>query len=326
MIEKTLKAAAFAAVFIAAMSCKTAEPERNASSPERFSVKVSVPAVGTKVTSVMNEDKINDLQVFVFRPDGTLDAYASGSGTFMNLDCTAGDKKFIALANAPDMSGVASESALQAARSELDENSLEGFVMSGSVSETISEISEEVEISVTRLVARISVQKITNALSAPAYSDTDIKLTGIYLSNVAGDRQYLSSGTTTLWLNRLGAQTDVPSLLHSGGISYNIENGSSYPTAHYFYCYPNSTAQDSDDEIWSPRYTRLVIVTEIGGKTYYYPVSIGNIESNHLYDIENVQITRLGSDSPEFPVEVGSLALTIKVTDWQTGSSTNITI
>ena len=327
-VEKTcLGTMVFTAAFFAAMSCGMEEPETSASAThEKFAVSVSVPQPGTKVTDIPDEAAVNGLQVFVFREDGTLDAYASGSGASLTIECTSGERTFAAVANAPDLSDVMSMSELQAARSELSENSGSGFVMSGSAVRTVSKADETVEINVARLVARVSVMKLTNALSAPAYSDTDIKVKCMYLSNVAGDRQYLAAGTPVNWLNRLGTRTDIPELLYSGDLSFSISNGGNYDTAHHFYCYPNAVAEDSSAQEWSPRYTRLVIVTEIAGKTYYYPVSVSNIESNHLYEIENVRITRLGSMSPEFPVETGSVSIAIKVTDWETGSTTDVVI
>ena len=331
MIGKIFKTAVLAAAFMPAVSCsEMVEPEGAGEvhdrDMERIPVTVSIPSMGTKVTNVSNEDRINSLQVFVFRPDGTLDAYASGNLSELVLDCTAGNREFVAVVNAPDISRISLKSQLQAAVSRLDDNSPGSFVMSGSSSIDVSEAEKEVEISVARLVARISVKKVTNALSAPAYAGTDIRVTGIYLSNVAGDRPYLSTGTPSLWLNCLGTKADVPSLLYSGRLSYSISNGKSYAAAHYFYCYPNAVAEDTVDSSWSPRFTRIVIETQIAGKTYYYHASIANIESNHLYEIENVQITRLGSPSPEQPVEAGSVSVTVSVADWEEGTVTPVAV
>lgn len=319
------KLAAGLSVFFA-MSCQMLETETGSGiAEERFPVKISIRS-DTKATSAQDENRINSLQVFVFRENGVLDAFSSGSGSVLDIECTSGKKEFIAVANAPDLSHIASRSELQSARSLLSDNAAADFVMVGSAVQDIANAVNKVPMDARRLVARISVGKITNALSAAAYSDTDIVIKSLYLSNVAGDRQYLAQDTPSVWLNRLGAQSDCPALLHSGSLDCSITNGESHTDTHYFYCYPNPVVSDSEEEIWCPRFTRLVIVAEISGNTYYYPVSIGNILANHSYNIESVKITRLGSDSPEFPVETGTVSLTVTVLDWEDGTTTTVTI
>ena len=311
---------------LSAISCQALEPEtRTNVQDKRVPVKISIPE-RTKVTGIAEEDRINSLQVLVFRPDGVLDAYSSGNGSSLEVECTSGTREFIAIANAPDLSGIASMSELESARSLLSHNASDNFVMAGSSTQTIDKAENEVPVSVSRLVARVSVEQITNSLSAVAYSDTEITLRSIYLSNAAGDRKYLEQDTPSVWLNRLGTQSDIGDLLHSGELDCSIANGESYTDTHRFYCYPNPTVSDSDEEIWCPRYTRLVIAAEISGKTYYYPISIGNIIANHSYILKNVEITRLGSDSPELPVETGTVSMTITVLDWQDGTVTTVTI
>ena len=84
-----------------------------------------------------------------------------------------------------------------------------------------------------------------------------------------------------------------------------VSNGDSYNTEHYFYCYPNATATK----------TRLVIEAEVGGYTYYYPITLNAVEANTAYTY-NLTITKLGSNSPDVPVADGTVNFTVTVKDW----------
>ena len=84
-----------------------------------------------------------------------------------------------------------------------------------------------------------------------------------------------------------------------------VADGESYRTEHFFYCYPNETATK----------TRLVIEAEIGGYTYYYPLTLDEVAANTAYTY-NLTITRLGSDSPNVPVADGAVNFTVTVKDW----------
>ena len=327
--------------FLAAVPCVLSAcmiagcTENHGSSPEiigeKVPVSISIPvndlsASLSKVTTTDGEAAVNNVQVFVFRNDGVLDAYGKSETASVEVDCTVGEKNIVAVVNAPDLLNVTSLDGFNAAKSQLSDNSTGNFVMTGAKSATITSADNELTINVKRLVARVSISKITNALSAEQYAGTPIVINKIYLSNVAGDRLYSSASVPSLWLNMSGSFSDCPGLLSDSGISASIADGSSYTTPHYYYCYPNPTAEDSTAEIWSPRFTRLVVEASILGKTYYYPVSIGNIEQNHTYDIEELIITRLGSDDPDVPVSAGTISLTITVSDWEEGTSSTVTI
>ena len=259
-------------------------------------VSISIPvndlsASLSKVMTTDGEAAVNNVQVFVFRNDGALDAYGKSETASVEVDCTVGEKSIVAVVNAPDLLNVTSLDGFNAAKSQLSDNSTGNFVMTGAKSATITSADNELTINVKRLVARVSISKITNALSAEQYAGTPIVINKIYLSNVAGDRLYSGASVPSLWLNMSGSFSDCPGLLSDSGISASIADGSSYTTPHY-----------------------------------YYPVSIGNIEQNHTYDIEELIITRLGSDDPDVPVSAGTISLTITVSDWEEGTSSTVTI
>lgn len=320
--------AAMLIVSVLALSCEKEKVSvREVLSGDRIPVTVSVPSLETKYTGTSGEAQVSDLQILVFRSDGTLDAYAKcEDGLSLELDCTAGEKEFVAVVNGIDLSGISSRSDMNGLKTVLSENVPGKMIMTGSVKQNVTTGENEVFITVSRLVARVSIAKVTNAITSSAYADSPIKITAIYLSNVTGDRPYMSVGTPSVWYNKFGTQADLPALLHSGKLSVEVPKGSSGNTTHYFYCFPNSTSKDSSSSVWCPRYTRLVVETEIAGQTYYYPVSFQNIEANHRYHICDLKITRLGSESPDEPVQVGTVTVTIEVKGWDEGSDSEVTI
>ena len=106
------------AFLAAAVSYEMVSPDRTAEvDREKIRVEVSIPQGATKMTSPGSEGLVNDFQVFVFREDGTLDAYTSGTGNTATVDCTSGPKDFVAVVNAPDLADVASRQELMSSRS-----------------------------------------------------------------------------------------------------------------------------------------------------------------------------------------------------------------
>ena len=94
----------------------------------------------------------------------------------------------------------------------------------------------------------------------------------------------------------------------------SVVNEEAYSTQHTFYCYPNKAA-DSDATSWSPRRTRLVLKTTLGTDTYYYPVTLPELENNKSYELE-LTITRPGSDNADMPVSFEDCAFEITVKPW----------
>ena len=162
----------------------------------------------------------------------------------------------------------------------------------------------------------------------------EFKLTGIYLINVNGSCPYSQVSTAStdngLWYNRQKYVSGECNALISDRfdspvtLQLSADTVTPYTTSHYLYCYPNPTATDSSADSWSHRYTRLVVETTLAGKTYYYPVNIPAPAANTLYQITNMKITGLGSDSPDKLVEKGTISVSITVTDWSTGFSKEV--
>lgn len=123
-----------------------------------------------------------------------------------------------------------------------------------------------------------------------------------------------------------------------------IASDSSVETPDYvFYVMPNQVPYDAEDggTAWTPRRTKLVIQVEYtptGGtaRTYYYAIPIveqntypaidptiaadvasyKGLNANVSYDINDLVLTRLGSQNPDEPVQAADVEVTIDVAPW----------
>ena len=302
---------AFAAALAALVACNKNDvapmQPQNQESLVPCELTVGICGAMTKATAVSadNEAKVNNLQVFVFRGDD-LDAYASvDNAQELTLSCTAGDRVVYALVNAPDYSAVPGKAALLAKVSELSTNSLTNFEMVGSKSVTLPQ-SEKVSIDVNRIASRVVLKKITRSFTSEALQALNFKVDAIYLINVAGNTSYDLSAAPAKWYNVAENKNELASLLYDAPASL-ITNGQSYSTAHTFYAYPNDLATNT---------TRLVIETTLGETKYYYPINLPEMAANKSYEIEEVKITRPGSDNPDEPVSFADATFSINVIDW----------
>ena len=302
---------AFAAALAALVACNKNDvapmQPQNQESLVPCELTVGICGAMTKATAVSadNEAKVNNLQVFVFRGDD-LDAYASvDNAQELTLSCTAGDRVVYALVNAPDYSAVPGKAALLAKVSELSANSLTNFEMVGSKSVTLPQ-SEKVSIDVNRIASRVVLKKITRSFTSEALQALNFKVDAIYLINVAGNTSYDLSAAPAKWYNVAENKNELASLLYDAPASL-ITNGQSYSTAHTFYAYPNDLATNT---------TRLVIETTLGETKYYYPINLPEMAANKSDEIEEVKITRPGSDNPDEPVSFADATFSINVIDW----------
>ncbi len=284
----------------------------------------------TKADNMARESIINSLQVFVFSSNGVLDNYALGSSSSLSLSCTTGQKEIYAVVNAPSLSSVKSKNDLASKLTYLSDNSLTNLVMTGNAKETIS-ASSKVTILMKRIVARLAILKITNALEAPGYQSKVLTVNKIYVINVAGDNNYGITeddpSAERTWYNKMAyVYSSANPLLYDAVYGGTIAYGGSYETPHYFYVYPNTHATDSQSATWSTRFTRLVIEATLDGTTYYYPVSIPIIQSNKTYTISELKITVPGSLSPDIPVSKQAVTGTITIADRTTEATQTITI
>jgi hypothetical protein len=163
-----------------------------------------------------------------------------------------------------------------------------------------------VSIDVNRIASRVVLKKITRNFTSAALQALDFTVDAIYLVNVAGNTSYDLTAAPAAWYNVAENKGELASLL-SDAPAAPIVNGQSYDTDHTFYGYPNDLAVNT---------TRIVIETTLGETKYYYPINLPEMASNKSYEIEEVKITRPGSDNPDEPVSFEDASFSVNVIDW----------
>ena len=271
-----------------------------------------------------NEAKVNSLQILVFR-DGALDAYGKDLGVSkVVVSCTMGAREVWAVVNAPDLSNISSVEQLMAAKTYFKDNALMSFVMIGKKSVSITGAAT-VTIDVNRIASRLVVRKITNNLSSAALRELEFRVDSIFVINVQGANNYGGNGYQAvdgIWHNRMmfdAADADMPKALVLSETDEKIAYGSSSANGYAVYAYPNDYVASEDEQsydTWTKRSTRLVVKANIGGRGYYYPITMPVMESNKSYEVKNLIITRPGSDNPDKPVTSFDVQFEINVLDW----------
>lgn len=308
-MKNVLFAAVLAAVTISAISCNKDNPsERIGGDRETHILKVSVGAPQTKLVGPGSETAISNLQIFAFREDGLLESYFSGLSTEGDLRLSTGYKEIRVLVNAPDMgNSISSLSALESAFSMYSENSKDKFVMAGTTSVSIPDDSE-IYIQVHRLVSKLILKKITTSFSSPVFKNAGFRIDAVYLTNVAEKCSFFSDYTPDSWY------VGDSQLMSDKSLSITFSGNESKTQDLNYYVYPNNPSESSVQ-------TRLVVEATLGsfGKQYY-PVDLGTLESNKVYTISEMFITRPGSDSPDTPVVSEEVEYVIEVADWDNSS------
>lgn len=312
--------AAVAAVF-GTMSCKKdnvpSMNHGNANVPvdgERTELTVGIATGMTKSTTITADDevKVNNLQVFVFRGDA-LDAYGvADNASTVTVSCTKGNREVYAVVNAPDLKDIATKTDLLAAKSALSDNDESNFIMIGKTNADLpSELPVNVEVD--RIVSKVVLKTVNRAFTSAALAALNFSIDEIFITNVAGDVNYGLTDNPVDWYNKMDYSSELAMFTYDAPAA-SVVNEEAYSTQHTFYCYPNKAA-DSDATSWSPRRTRLVLKTTLGTDTYYYPVTLPELENNKSYELE-LTITRPGSDNADMPVSFEDCAFSISVKPW----------
>lgn len=320
-MKKTLFIPAALAAF-AFIGCNKnqVEPVKGPVETPKYTLSVSVPVTELKSMDVSYDDIVEDVQILLFDQSGLLESYGhSETGGELRLQCTAGEKSVVALVNAPDMSAISTRTELLGKSSDLlADNQVGRYVMEGEMPFSIDgkEPSYKITVPVKRIVSKIYLGTVRLDYSVDHYEDKVFKIDAVYLINVAGNKNYLSSSEPSIWYNKLMAEESGknPLIYDKLSTSLLVVEGSSYAEIHNFFCYPNPSA-DSSELMWSPRSTRFVVEATLDGQKYYYPVTMPAIEQNKKYKV-NLIIRRPGSSSPDVPVQTYWGDSSVDVLDW----------
>lgn len=321
-MKRKIFIAALAAVALAA--CEEGINEQTASADQKVDLCISLPSAVTKVSeesSPGDPTAVNTLQVFLFNEDGDLETSDMQESESIVLACVPGKKKVVALVNAPQVTGVSTYSQLTATTSSLNDNTIDSMVMEGETEVDIN-ATMSITIPVSRLAAKVVLRQVINSFDLATHQAMEFSVTGVYLVNVAGEKKYLTDAAPTLWYNKMKLDLEdgqVPDFTYEQiATPVTLPYSSTYTADKYFYCYPNHTTVDSNDETWSERFTRLVVETTLDGEKVYYPISLSEVAQNTAYEI-TLKVTRPGSVSPDIPVTGHAAEIKVEVQDWITG-------
>ena len=289
---------------------------QRAALPGEGGVEVVFSVLGeeTRVTGTEAERAVDKWALLLYRDGQLVEAGTSDSGSSIRKKLAAGDYTAYAVVNPPasfNPTGFSELPALIAVESSLKDNAPGRLVMAGSRTVTVPiPDGRTQQIGVDRLVCKAGIRKISVGFNDPILAARTFVLKGIYLTNCYGKSRYGSDfepadivSDASLWHNRMGFHSEVAvnGLLAKTSLDITITAGSPDVQEHDFYYYPNPLPEALDDRsgTWARRRTRLVIEAEIGGRTYYYPVTLPSSQRNKTYMIEEAVIRKLGSKDPE---------------------------
>lgn len=319
-------------------------------------------AIDSNLPSKIDEAKINTLAVGVFKTDGSVNSIGEFKLTTnddaISMDCAPGVCDIIVVANAPEKAfeNVQNKAAFLAKTVDLSQTASATDVqistnlpMSGQIQATLvsGEAPNEVQVNLTRLVARISLAGITTAFTGEDIKNATFDLDKVFLCNAlssslitppAADGINNTFPAVPQWLNSddaisgVGTWTGEKYLL-SEITGVTLASGGSYSIPNWFYAFANKDEQHR---------TKLVIAGYFDKdgsgpleKVYvYYPIVVnqaqegtsftgsgadeahdGTISRNVDYRVR-AKIAKQGVSSPEDEITNAELQLTIAVDDW----------
>ena len=293
-----------AALVIAATACTKKQLNTEVDNPQATAeLTVSLPQVITRALGE-SDANVKNFQVFIFQDD-KLEATSWGPSAPQTLKLTKGVKKVVVLVNHQKINDVSTYAELKARPFDLAVNAPDALLMFGEDGLNLSgDISTTIDVS--RLTARVELQKITNALELEAYKGLEMTLKRVYLINAVGERTVAGEYENAKWYN-LGkfVSGDCDGLLLEEEEHQIQSEGSNLD--YSFYTYPNS---DSSSPV------RLVAEIAIGSDIWYYPVTIPTVLANTRYIVSNLKITRIGVDDPDQAIDFANSGVSIEVKPW----------
>lgn len=303
---RIMTAVIYSAMFLFVGCCP--EEDSGTAREDKAILRISASAGhhASRSLSSTGEAEIHDWSAIICLPSGMVTAAITDITGEAEVEVTHGTYTIYAVANSDiiteDMTDAEN---LLTSRVQLSDNSLsEGLVMFGSATVNVGASGGTATIGMDRLVAKTVVEKVSTDFSErPALASKEFMLKAIYMINVAGDAELASPSSPEIWNNAMGwNSSDCNSLLRDE-VNEIISHASPYVQTHSFYSFENITADDSEADVWSPRYTRAVLECSIDGETYYYSIDIPMMKRNCMYRITEVIIRNWGSKDPDKAVE-----------------------
>ena len=337
---------------LCAVACQTnlePAPEGNGSLLITVSPQ-GTPAVKSTTDAVGKEDYLKDVQLFLFRTDGTLysrEVFPENTKTRTISGVKAGYYQLVAVANAPALTGIQTRPELEQQTIALSDNDPQtGFMMYGAAQSMVkviggSETPESAVIELERFVSRVRLTTVQNKLPSDCGALT---VESAFLENAMGSWTLLASAAPTGYVNYAGRKQDRSSstsesdfiatasdaqcaalTFQSPGRSVPRSTTASESFNLPFYGFPNPLAATADHfsgATGEAACARLVLRVSYGSpaESWYYPVTLPAMARNTSYDVSFI-ISGPGSKDPNQRVLNGSLDVEVKVLGWGNGSS-----
>lgn len=213
--------------------------------------------------------------------------------------------------------------------------------------------AQALSIWVRRQAAMVKLSSVKFDFTNSSLHGANARISGIYLKNVVGvcrmaldgntDSATAQSGvhflplsdtdhaTANYWYSKYTYDEDSPEILSDMPITADCDtDGTVKQLNRCYFVYPNKTAVQDDvhgeTTPWTPRLTRLTVSVRVTlndsprqfDKTTYYTFDLPVLESNKVYDIQNITITQLGKDNDDTDTadSAGKITPAITVAPW----------
>lgn len=346
----------FAVFFTGVCSCERKSGDEPSASVEKAIVHLSLGVAETKTSTTDPfhcDNLINRALIFIFEPSagdpsvpgqivGIVENNSANGALEYDIETTIGPKFFYVVLNSngsvyavgDSYSDIKSEVFSMTGDCEMfyhAGNVLyrdDGPLMTGLSAKTnITSSDQDVAVTVTRRVFRVNVASIVNMLPA----NYSVAVQYVYLSDYVESYTFGNSNAGTIvYGNSRGRNSGVinGTSVYSDNSYASISLGAVIPyqsvTTAYagkgMYAFPNPCVTDT----WgasnaAARKTKVVVVANLSGRVYYYPIPLPPIACNNTLDL-SVTLNNIGTTDPALELEKGTANLTFTVSDW---SSTN---
>lgn len=293
------------------------------------------------------EMKVNSLMLYVFDANGMLDLAHNCTSGEINarqavMEVKTGSKTIYALANyrgdpLAAANARASCSELEQVPVLLGDNLTDGLLMTASASAVVaSGTGGSTTLGLTRQVARVALGSVTNKLPSPYGT---VRVLRAFLCNVVGNQNVAGTASASVWYNRNATSDNVAGHVigkagytaQEAALTYaDLQQDVALDAVHsfsekYFYAFPNALTNPNNgfNATFSPTATVLMVVVQIKGVPYYYPVPlVHTLERNKDYKVD-LTLIGLGNteDQPFNKIEKANLSASVQVSDWTSGAT-----
>lgn len=274
----------------------------------------------------------NTLDVFAFNNDRLqrLDSYmriedfateditmTSRGGEKIMFFCMNSGRKRYSWADMNSMTTLAETSAI------LERETRDSPLMTGQcIIEAGTDCRDEVRLK--PLLSEIVLNSIRCDFTGRPYEDRRLEDARVYLTNVNAECSLMPEDIilpSRIINPGMLCKDDLEQFADPGMIMQKIASEIGPEPLHagiVLSCYPNMSPKES---IGSP-FTRMVIEGKVGERTYYWPIDINRdghgsegVERNCRY-VYDLTILRKGSESPDWPVGIADVGISMKVAEW----------